>query len=114
MLRSRASGVDIDAVVFLVFAVKVMTRKRKSDELGGDLPVSQMKRKRVSFGGSLCPELFDKRLPPNSPLQKGAAPRRSLSVSQQRQSLLRRASATGPPQVTWRREAGDSTSARHL
>nr|XP_040032778.1 proliferation marker protein Ki-67 isoform X1 [Gasterosteus aculeatus aculeatus]XP_040032779.1 proliferation marker protein Ki-67 isoform X1 [Gasterosteus aculeatus aculeatus]XP_040032780.1 proliferation marker protein Ki-67 isoform X1 [Gasterosteus aculeatus aculeatus] len=78
--------------------VKVMTRKRKSDELGGDLPVSQMKRKRVSFGGSLCPELFDKRLPPNSPLQKGAAPRRSLSVSQQRQSLLRRASATGPPQ----------------
>ncbi|KAL6095230.1 mki67 [Pungitius sinensis] len=75
--------------------VKVMTRKRKSEELGGDLPVSQMKRKRVSFGGFLCPELFDKRLPPNSPLQKGAAPRRSLSVSQPKQSLLRRASTIG-------------------
>ncbi|KAM8836024.1 proliferation marker protein Ki-67 [Spinachia spinachia] len=73
----------------------VMTRKRKSEELGDDLPVSQMKRKRVSFGGFLCPELFDKRLPPNSPLQKGAAPRRSLSVSQPKQSLLRRASTIG-------------------
>uniref|UniRef100_K7E8R3 FHA domain-containing protein n=2 Tax=Ornithorhynchus anatinus TaxID=9258 RepID=K7E8R3_ORNAN len=32
------------------------------------------KRKRVSFGRKLAPELFDKRLPPNSPLRRGATP----------------------------------------
>uniref|UniRef100_A0A3Q2CG80 Marker of proliferation Ki-67 n=1 Tax=Cyprinodon variegatus TaxID=28743 RepID=A0A3Q2CG80_CYPVA len=74
--------------------VKV-AKKRKSDELGKDLPMSNMKRKRVSFGGHLSPELFDKRLPPDSPLRKGAAPRRSLSLYKPKQSLLRRASAIG-------------------
>uniref|UniRef100_A0A8C6WF01 PP1-binding domain-containing protein n=1 Tax=Neogobius melanostomus TaxID=47308 RepID=A0A8C6WF01_9GOBI len=55
-----------------------------------------MKRKRVSFGGQLSPELFDKRLPPDSPLRKGAAPRRSLSLYKPiKQSLLRRASVIG-------------------
>ncbi|XP_029465869.1 proliferation marker protein Ki-67 isoform X2 [Rhinatrema bivittatum] len=50
-------------------------QKRKSQEF--DL-LSQppTKRKRVSFGGHLSPELFDKRLPPNSPLKKGATPAR--------------------------------------
>ncbi|KAK0144840.1 Proliferation marker protein Ki-67 [Merluccius polli] len=52
-------------------------------------------RKRVSFGGHLSPELFDKRLPPSSPLQKGATPRRSLSAATPKQSLLRRASTIG-------------------
>ncbi|XP_075699250.1 proliferation marker protein Ki-67 [Rhinoderma darwinii] len=54
-------------------------RKRRSEELS--LPEPPSKRKRVSFGGHLSPELFDKRLPPNSPLKKGAMPaRRSLSL----------------------------------
>ncbi|XP_075949559.1 proliferation marker protein Ki-67 isoform X2 [Anarhichas minor] len=75
--------------------VKETSKKRKSEELGADLLTSQMKKKRVSFGGSLCPELFDKRLPPNSPLRKGADPRRSLCVTKPVQSLLRRASAIG-------------------
>ncbi|CAL8283587.1 unnamed protein product [Merluccius merluccius] len=52
-------------------------------------------RKRVSFGGHLSPELFDKRLPPSSPLQKGATPRRSLSAATPKQSLLRRVSTIG-------------------
>ncbi|XP_068439584.1 proliferation marker protein Ki-67 [Clinocottus analis] len=78
-----------------VEAVKETSKKRKSEELATDLPTSQMKRKRVSFGGFLCPELFDKRLPPNSPLCKGATPRRSLTVTKPKQSLLRRASAMG-------------------
>lgn len=30
----------------------------------------------MSFGSQLSPELFDKRLPPNSPLKKGAIPAR--------------------------------------
>uniref|UniRef100_A0A8C5GT12 Proliferation marker protein Ki-67-like n=1 Tax=Gouania willdenowi TaxID=441366 RepID=A0A8C5GT12_GOUWI len=69
--------------------------KRKSGELGTDLPDSKNKRKRVSFGGYLSPEFFDKRLPPDSPLRKGAAPRRSLSLLKPKRSLLRRASVIG-------------------
>ncbi|NXG24165.1 KI67 protein, partial [Grallaria varia] len=55
---------------------KRLSQKRKS----GDLLLQNLgKRKRVSFGGHLSPELFDKSLPPNSPLKKGALPaRRSL------------------------------------
>ncbi|XP_037610880.1 proliferation marker protein Ki-67 isoform X2 [Sebastes umbrosus] len=75
--------------------VKETSKKRKSEELGADLPAPKIKRKRVSFGGFLCPELFDKRLPPDSPLCKGASPRRSLVVSKPNQSLLRRASVIG-------------------
>ncbi|KAG7492618.1 hypothetical protein MATL_G00016660 [Megalops atlanticus] len=71
------------------------SKKRKSVELESDLPTPQLKRKRVSFGGQLSPELFDKRLPPNSPLRRGATPgRRSLSLFKQR-SVLRRASTIG-------------------
>ncbi|XP_010119467.1 PREDICTED: antigen KI-67, partial [Chlamydotis macqueenii] len=50
---------------------KRMSQKRKSGEL---LPQPSGKRKRVSFGGHLSPELFDKSLPPNSPLKRGAIP----------------------------------------
>ncbi|XP_041671550.1 proliferation marker protein Ki-67 isoform X2 [Cheilinus undulatus] len=75
--------------------VKEMSKKRKSGELDADLPKSQLKKKRVSFGGQLSPELFDKRLPPDSPLRKGAAPRRSLGVYKPKQSLLRRTSVIG-------------------
>ncbi|KAG7226370.1 hypothetical protein INR49_013781 [Caranx melampygus] len=74
---------------------KEVSKKRKSGELGVDLPTSQMKKKRVSFGGYLSPELFDKRLPPDSPLRKGATPRRSLCLSKPKYSLLRRASVIG-------------------
>ncbi|NXC27776.1 KI67 protein, partial [Campylorhamphus procurvoides] len=50
-----------------------LPQKRRS----GDLPLQTLgKRKRVSFGGHLSPELFDKRLPPNSPLKRGALPAR--------------------------------------
>ncbi|XP_043959592.1 proliferation marker protein Ki-67 isoform X3 [Gambusia affinis] len=72
-----------------------MSKKRKSEELGKDLPKPNLKRKRVSFGGHLSPELFDKRLPPDSPLRKGASPRRSLSLYRPKLSLLRRASVIG-------------------
>ncbi|XP_062859301.1 proliferation marker protein Ki-67 [Trichomycterus rosablanca] len=61
-----------------------------------NLPLPAAKRKRVSFGGLLSPELFDKRLPPDSPLRRGATPgRRSLSFFPKPQSLLRRASTIG-------------------
>ncbi|KAM6943968.1 cell division cycle-associated protein 2 [Lycodopsis pacificus] len=38
---------------------------------------STVKKKRVCFGGPLSPELFDKNLPPNTPLQKGGTPARA-------------------------------------
>ncbi|KAF3853414.1 hypothetical protein F7725_014102 [Dissostichus mawsoni] len=63
----------------------------KEQEETSPITEKDMKRKRVSFGGTLCPELFDKRLPPDSPLRKGATPR----VSKTKNSLLRRASASG-------------------
>ncbi|XP_027032720.2 proliferation marker protein Ki-67 isoform X2 [Tachysurus fulvidraco] len=68
------------------------SKKHKRD----DLPLPVPKRKRVSFGGQLSPELFDKGLPPNSPLRRGATPgRRSLGFTQKSHSLLRRASTIG-------------------
>ena len=36
-------------------------------------------RKRISFGPTLSPELFDKTLPPSTPLRKGRSPSRRLS-----------------------------------
>ncbi|XP_016415067.1 antigen KI-67-like isoform X2 [Sinocyclocheilus rhinocerous] len=74
---------------------------KKQDELcdgnesHNEVTIPKAKKKRVSFGGLLSPELFDKRLPPNSPLCRGATPRHSLGLSQKPQSLLRRASAIG-------------------
>ncbi|CAB1337911.1 unnamed protein product [Coregonus sp. 'balchen'] len=71
-------------------------KKRKSGDLKTELSTPLGKRKRVSFGGHLEPELFDKCLPPDSPLRKGATPgRRSLCVPKMKRPLLRRASAIG-------------------
>ncbi|KAL2101734.1 hypothetical protein ACEWY4_003495 [Coilia grayii] len=74
------------------------SKKRKSGGADPDLPTPLPKKKRVSFGGQLSPELFDKRLPPDSPLRRGATPRRrslGLSLAHTPKSLLRRASTIG-------------------
>ncbi|XP_049646412.1 proliferation marker protein Ki-67 [Suncus etruscus] len=39
------------------------------------------KRRRVSFGGRLRPELFDENLPPNTPLKRGETPKRRQSAT---------------------------------
>ncbi|NXQ42689.1 KI67 protein, partial [Catharus fuscescens] len=68
---------------------KRISQKRKSDET---LPQAVGKRKRVSFGGHLSPELFDKSLPPNSPLKRGALPaRHSLPYGNSPQAVLKKA-----------------------
>ncbi|XP_053805502.1 proliferation marker protein Ki-67 [Vidua chalybeata] len=68
---------------------KRMSQKRKSGET---LPQTLGKRKRVSFGGHLSPELFDKSLPPNSPLKRGALPaRRSLPHGNSLRAVLKKA-----------------------
>ncbi|KAI3372284.1 hypothetical protein L3Q82_022791, partial [Scortum barcoo] len=43
----------------------------------GDDGTIRKRTKRVRFGGPLSPELFDKSLPPSTPLQKGATPARA-------------------------------------
>ncbi|RMC11251.1 hypothetical protein DUI87_11369 [Hirundo rustica rustica] len=68
---------------------KRISQKRKSGEA---LPQTLGKRKRVSFGGQLSPELFDKSLPPNSPLKRGALPaRRSLPNGNSPRAVLKKA-----------------------
>lgn len=86
-------------ILFFHYPVIESSKKRKSGELAADLPLPKSKKKRVSFGINLSPELFDKRLPPDSPLRRGAAPRRSLCLVKPKQSLLRRASVIGLVQV---------------
>ena len=54
--------------------ISILTgKKRKSQSPAVGAP---SKRKRVSFGANLSPELFDKSLPPGTPVRKGSAPRR--------------------------------------
>ncbi|XP_014800831.1 PREDICTED: antigen KI-67 isoform X2 [Calidris pugnax] len=65
-----------------------VSQKRK---IGDVLPQPLGKRKRVSFGGHLSPELFDKSLPPNSPLKKGAIPARlSLPFGNSPRAVLKK------------------------
>ncbi|NXF23188.1 KI67 protein, partial [Rhodinocichla rosea] len=67
---------------------KRISQKRKSGEM---FPQTLGKRKRVSFGGHLSPELFDKSLPPNSPLKRGALPaRRSLPHGNSPRAVLKK------------------------
>ncbi|XP_014113186.1 PREDICTED: antigen KI-67 isoform X2 [Pseudopodoces humilis] len=68
---------------------KRISQKRKSGE---SVPQTLGKRKRVSFGGHLSPELFDQSLPPNSPLKRGALPaRRSLPYGNSLRAALKKA-----------------------
>ncbi|KAL2302686.1 hypothetical protein Nmel_010129 [Mimus melanotis] len=67
---------------------KRISQKRRSGE---SLPQTLGKRKRVSFGGHLSPELFDKSLPPNSPLKRGALPaRQSLPCGNSPRAVLKK------------------------
>ncbi|XP_053928051.1 proliferation marker protein Ki-67 isoform X2 [Cuculus canorus] len=71
-----------------------VSQKRKSGDL---LLQPSGKRKRVSFGGHLSPELFDKSLPPNSPLKKGAIPARlSLPFGNSPRAVLKKAQGLKP------------------
>jgi len=53
------------------------------------------KKKRVTFGEVLSPEIFDETLPANTPLRKGATPVRHLGL--QSNSLFARSSLTEEP-----------------
>lgn len=83
--------VEIYSIIAIVCLgnTKTVSQKRKSGDL---LPQPLGKRKRVSFGGHLSPELFDKSLPPNSPLKRGAIPARlSLPFGGSPRAVLKKA-----------------------
>ncbi|XP_072413696.1 proliferation marker protein Ki-67 [Chiloscyllium punctatum] len=69
-------------------------KRRSANEENVYAPI--FKRKRVSFGANLSPELFDKRMPPSSPLQKGGTPTRvSTPFRSTPRTVLKRASSVG-------------------
>ncbi|XP_031705304.1 cell division cycle-associated protein 2 isoform X2 [Anarrhichthys ocellatus] len=76
----------------------------EDDSTGTSTVKNNKKKKRVCFGGPLSPELFDKNLPPSTPLQKGGTPARAPTPggSLQPRSLLktpqRSESQTAPAQ----------------
>lgn len=57
----------------------------KNDSTG----TSTIKKKRVHFGDLLSPELFDKNLPPSTPLQKGGTPARAPTPGGGLRSVLK-------------------------
>uniref|UniRef100_A0A8C6DGR4 FHA domain-containing protein n=1 Tax=Moschus moschiferus TaxID=68415 RepID=A0A8C6DGR4_MOSMO len=49
-----------------------------------------VKRRRVSFGGRLRPELFDENLPPNTPLKRGETPKQRRSLAARMPTVLKK------------------------
>ncbi|KAM5271862.1 proliferation marker protein Ki-67 [Ctenodactylus gundi] len=49
-----------------------------------------LKRRRVSFGGRLRPELFDENLPPNTPLKRGETPAKRKSLGTHTPAVLKK------------------------
>uniref|UniRef100_UPI00398E9282 proliferation marker protein Ki-67 isoform X2 n=1 Tax=Pristiophorus japonicus TaxID=55135 RepID=UPI00398E9282 len=76
-------------------AVPYLSKKRRSESVEHFYGPS-FKRKRVSFGANLSPEVFDKRMPASSPLRKGGTPTRvSTPFRCTSRVLLKRGSSIG-------------------
>lgn len=73
-----------------LFAMPSLLEMNTTDEADGGNVNSTM-QKQVRFGILLPPELFDKNLPPSTPLRKGGTPARALTSSRgsQLRSLLK-------------------------
>ncbi|XP_016059620.1 PREDICTED: antigen KI-67 isoform X2 [Miniopterus natalensis] len=57
-----------------------------------------LKRRRVSFGGHLRPELFDENLPPNTPLKRGETPMKRRSLVTHTPTVLKKIIKEQPQQ----------------
>ena len=72
-------------------------KKRKAEKESVDVVPPSAKRKRVSFGPKLSPELFVKKLPPSTPVRRGALPPQVIESPKPAQSpLLKRRSVAAP------------------
>ena len=86
-----------------------LSSKRGVKRSGSPLEEPPHKQLGVSFGPSMSPELFDYRLPPITPVRRGATPRRiSTPVDVLKPLLKGRYSSVGTPKAG---EAGDVTVA---
>ncbi|XP_060027029.1 proliferation marker protein Ki-67 isoform X2 [Erinaceus europaeus] len=81
----------------------VQEEREQQDEAGsGSGPLCEpeglpLKRRRVSFGGRLRPELFDENLPPNTPLKRGETPARRRSLAAHTPAVLKKIIKELPP-----------------
>ncbi|XP_067378037.1 cell division cycle-associated protein 2 isoform X3 [Channa argus] len=84
-------------------------KPKAEDESTG---TSTVKKKRVHFGGPLSPELFDKNLPPSTPLQKGGTPARAPTPGQslQLRSVLKTPQRSGSKTPETRQEFSSPTA----
>ncbi|XP_029418908.1 proliferation marker protein Ki-67 [Nannospalax galili] len=64
---------------------------------------TSLKRRRVSFGGRLRPELFDENLPPNTPLKRGETPTKRKSLITHTPAVLKKI-IKGQPQSLGKEE----------
>ncbi|XP_076982526.1 proliferation marker protein Ki-67 isoform X2 [Tamandua tetradactyla] len=76
-----------------------------------------LKRRRVSFGGRLKPELFDENLPPNTPLKRGEIPGKRKSLGTHAPAVLKKIIKV-QPQTPGKEESSEIhlevTSAPHM
>ncbi|XP_055464828.1 proliferation marker protein Ki-67 [Psammomys obesus] len=70
-----------------------------------------LKRRRVSFGGCLRPELFDENLPPNTPLKRGETPAKRKSLATHSPAVLKKI-IKEPPKSPRQQESAGGTPPR--
>ncbi|XP_051001449.1 proliferation marker protein Ki-67 [Acomys russatus] len=70
-----------------------------------------LKKRRVSFGGCLRPELFDENLPPNTPLKRGETPNKRKSLATHSPAVLKKIIKV-PPQSPGKQESPGITPPR--
>ncbi|XP_047616278.1 proliferation marker protein Ki-67 isoform X2 [Phacochoerus africanus] len=71
------------------------------------------KRRRVSFGGRLRPELFDENLPPNTPLKRGETPKQRRSLATHTPAVLKKIIKPQPSGKEDSSETHRETTAQH-
>ncbi|XP_020929399.1 proliferation marker protein Ki-67 isoform X2 [Sus scrofa] len=71
------------------------------------------KRRRVSFGGRLRPELFDENLPPNTPLKRGETPKQRRSLATHTPAALKKIIKPQPSGKEDSSETHRETTAQH-
>ncbi|XP_069070248.1 cell division cycle-associated protein 2 isoform X1 [Pleurodeles waltl] len=81
MAEERSSSSDYMDVSVAKSPKLANSRTVILDERGTPDEPKEQKRKRVTFGRALSPEIFDKTLPANTPLRKGRTPDRYSSLS---------------------------------
>ncbi|XP_061763065.1 uncharacterized protein LOC133556801 isoform X2 [Nerophis ophidion] len=68
---------DESSSAFQISSLQSLLEIKVAEEDSCGTLAAHNKRKRVHFGGPLSPELYDKHLPPSTPLQKGETPAQS-------------------------------------